>query len=265
MTSRRRRRGRNSNWERVLALNVLALAFVFLASDSSAQAWNINGTQVCYSYQLPNTPSGLPQQVQCFSRGTILSLTSPTTVDESFQQYQSYQAGKQLGQGVGSLMVILVKAWEAHHQRVVNQEKDERKQIEEYLRANMALFDEQIAMMNQDLENMGQLQAFEPEYREKLNDLAKDRKDLIANTLKLRENVRAYECTAVTGNQPRKDLKYALNGQGGAEWLYNSRQDQLKKEWVLNRALALVVASHKGEEIMEPSQNTETYNNVCSP
>jgi hypothetical protein len=44
-------------------------------------------------------------------------------------------------------MVVLVKAWEAHHQRVVIEEKDTRRQIAAYLRANMALFDEEIAMM----------------------------------------------------------------------------------------------------------------------
>jgi hypothetical protein len=87
---------------------------------------------------------------------------------------------------------------------------------------------------------------------------------LIAKTWKVRESVRAYECTAVTGKQPRKDLKYALTGQGGAEWFYNSKRDQLLKEWVLNRALALLVASHKGKEVPDPPQTTETYNNVCT-
>lgn len=253
------------NAARVLPWLSGTLVCILLAPNSSAQAWSFNGTQACYNYRLPNTPAGLPQQVQCFSRATILSLTSPNAVDQSYQQYQSYQAGRQLGQGVGSLTVVLVKAWEAHHEKVVIEEKDTRKQIEQYLRANMALFDEQIAMMHQDLENMEQLQAYEPEDREKLSGLATDRRDLIAKISTFREKVRAYECTAVTGRQHGKDLNNALTGQGGAEWLYNTKRDELLKEWILNRSLALLVASHEGKEVTDPPQTTETYNNVCSP
>jgi hypothetical protein len=40
-------------------------------------------------------------------------------------------------------MVVLVKAWEAHHEKVVIEETDTRKQIEQYLRANTALFDDE--------------------------------------------------------------------------------------------------------------------------
>jgi hypothetical protein len=139
---------------RVVAAQVFAVQGPgFLAPCSQAQTWSFTATEACYHYHLPNTPAGLPDQVQCFARGTLLSLSSPTAVDQSYQQYRSYEAGRQLGSGVGSLMVVLVKAWEAHHQRVVLEAKDTQKQIEGYLRANMALFDEQIAMMNQDIDS----------------------------------------------------------------------------------------------------------------
>jgi hypothetical protein len=160
-------------------------------------------------------------------------------------------------------MVVLVRAWEAHHQRVVLEANDARKQIEVYLRANMALFDEQIAMVNQDVNSERQLLDFEPDQREKLIELERDRMDFIAKMAKMRDTVRNYECTAVTGKQHSKDLHYALTGQGGAEWTYNLQREQLLKEWVLNRSLALVVAIHQGKDIPEPARTTQTYENVC--
>jgi hypothetical protein len=54
-----------------------------------------------------------------------------------------------------------------------------------------------------------------------------------------------------------------LTGQGGAEWTYNLQREQLLKEWVLNRSLALVVATYQGKEIAEPPRTTQTYENVC--
>ena len=127
----------------------------------------------------------------------------------------------------------------------------------------MALFDEQIAMMNQDIDSERQLQEVESDRREKLVELEKDRMDLIAKMTKLRENVREYECKSVTGKQPRKDLHYALTGQGGAEWTYNLQREQLLKEWVLNRSLALLVASYQGKEIAEPPRTTQIYEDLC--
>jgi hypothetical protein len=249
---------------RMIATHLFAaLGIAFLAPCSQAQTWSFSGTEACYHYHLPNTPAGLPDQVQCFARGTLLSLTSPSAVDQSYQQHRSYEAGRQLGSGVGSLIVVLIRAWEAHHKRVVVEAKAVQQQIEIYLRANMALFDEQIAMMNQDLDSERQLQEFEPDRREKLIELQKDRTDLIAKMTKLRENVHEYECKSVTGKQPRKDLHYALTGQGGAEWTYNLQREQLVKEWVLNRSLALLVASYQGKEIAEPPRTTQTYENVC--
>jgi len=156
-----------------------------------------------------------------------------------------------------------MKAWEAHHQRVILEAKDTRKRIEGYLRANMALFDEQIAMMNQDVHRGRQLQEFEPDRREKLVELEKGTMDLIAKMTKLREHVREFECKSVTGKQPRKDLHYALIGQGGAEWTYNLQREQLLKEWVLNRSLALALATYQGKDIAEPPRTTQTYENVC--
>ena len=229
-----------------------------------AQTWTFNGTQACYRSHMPNAPAGLPDLVQCFGQGTLLSLTSSPAVDQSYQQYRSYEAGKQLGSGAGALMVVLVRAWEAHHQQVVIAAADTRKQIDAYLRANMALFDENIAMLNQDVESERQLEKFDPDRRDKLVEFQKGRLDLIAKIVEQRENVRQYECKSVTGKQPRKDLHYALTAQGGAEWIYNSQREQVLKEWVVNRSLALVLATYEGKEIAEAPRTTATYDNVCS-
>jgi hypothetical protein len=250
---------------RTIYLYVFALAgFAILAPCSFAQTWSFTGTQACYHSHMPNAPAGLPDLVQCFGQGTLLSLTSQPAVDQSYQQYRSYEAGKQLGAGAGALMVVLVKAWEAHHQQVEIEGADMRKQIDAYLRANLALFDEDIAMLNQDVESERQLEKFDPDRRDKLVEIEKGRLDLIAKMVEQRENVRAYECKSVTGKQPRRDLHYALTAQGGVQWIYNSLREQLLKEWVVNRSLALVLSTHEGKEIADPPRTTAAYDNVCS-
>lgn len=248
----------------ILADMFTLVGFAFLAPVcSQGQTWSFSGSETCYHSRLPNTPAGLPDQVQCFSRGTLLSLASPTAIDQSFQQYQAYEAGRELGAGVGVLVVVLVKAWEAHHQRVVLEGKDRQRQIGTYLQANMALMDENLAMMDQDLENERRLQMLMPEQRERFVQFEADRGDLILKVRGIREQVRSLECRAVNGKMPRRDFQYALEGQGGAQWTYRLQREQLLKEWVMNRTLALLVASYQGRDIQNPPRTIAEYDRIC--
>lgn len=248
-------------------LFLLVLGLGVLATPCRAQTWTVMGNEICSTVSgLPNSSIKVPQQTQCFSWGTINQLDSPAGVDSAYQQYLSYRAGQQLGQGVSALVGAIVLAWRAHHQKVVVEKKNVQGEIRAYLRANMAMFDEGIASVQQSGVLLKELSALpNPTLSQSQTAASLSLLPPMVRILKQsRESMRAYECKWVAGKHRLADLRYVLNARGGAKWEHTFWSNKIVKEWIYDRVLAFALATKTHTPIIPAPEITESYANVCS-
>jgi len=139
----------------LLACSSAVILVLSLNPDiSRAQTWSYQGNSVCYNFS--------PSMSQCYAHGTIQRYAS------SQEQFDAqFKAGWAAGEGIGSLVNLLMSKW-AEHRKLVQQERsDLRAQLNAYASANDELSDEWTGELNVLIELTPQLAKFVPSVADK--------------------------------------------------------------------------------------------------
>lgn len=181
----------------------------------NSEGWSYQGNTSCYH------DGGT---LQCFSTGALQSYaTSQAEFEASFQA----------GEAVGGTIGLLIRAWIAHHHRIVQERKNIRQQIRAYYSASFDQNDE--VMQDQDtlVADFTRLAQLDPRRRDIYEQGVK-------NATAIKANLAAFRPTTernLRGIMAAKNLKYLRQNLGVAKKFYNLTENAAEKEGVYSQLI----------------------------
>lgn len=129
-----------------------ATLILTLTGTLFAQSWTYHGTEICYDFGA---------QTQCFAQGTIQGyVTQRNNWAPTIER--SYQAGQQLGSGVGALVAVLIQKWMEHRAKVKAETDALEQQLRAYHDAETRLVEEGLTLLSDDAAQIIKLHNLDP-------------------------------------------------------------------------------------------------------
>jgi hypothetical protein len=148
-----------------------------------------------------------------------------------------FEQGYQLGEGIGSLAVALVKAWSARHRKVasernqsgaVSERNEIRQQIGAYYYAAFDLADEEMRYLNALTTDFNLLARLDPPNRSRYDQARED----VAGMKPYVEGIRPSGEKALAYTRTEPDVRYLMDELAYAEKTYQQVQEFDKDDYV---------------------------------
>jgi hypothetical protein len=205
----------------------LLLAFV-LAPTLSAQSWYYSGSKSCMEFG-----NGISQ---CFTQGFVsqMSYDRPRSYEDV---HRAFVTGQQAGEGVGTLIGVLIGLWIQHHQAVKAEASDLHAQLFEYHREQDEAFDNQLQMEEEDERLCVQLAGLDPDRAEHWKQGAADSREMQSKMTSIREQMRQVEAMELKVTSPKALRQVIDDPQHGVKWRVDYQQKWAEEIYVIHEFL----------------------------
>lgn len=212
-------------------LSICARFLAFLLASgtvAAAQTWTFQGTQVCYS---------VGSTVQCYARGTISSFVG--------EREHAFEAGSIAGQGVGSLVGVLIGAWLNHRQQVKIETDELTKELQGYFDAEFDLIRDQQTMESEDQQYIIELEKLNPTHKAAWELQFQSSQRLYDQRARYLANLKSL-LAAEMKEKRRKSLHYFIDHDpDGAKPRYGRQRAMAAQNYVVNEFLKALVESYR--------------------
>jgi hypothetical protein len=213
---------------RMMLRNILFVVLVLPATGFSQTA-TFTKNEICYD---------LGTSQQCFAHGLI-----ETYVQQNNREAiaQSYRAGQQLGQGVGSLAGGLIAVWMRHHAQAVAETKNLQAQLRAYFDAENTLVEEGLKLEIDNSVQLERLRVLDTERAPRWSSAFQESGRIHEAKLKYMADLRKLQDTE-SKNTHAKALSYFLDSSDGARVRFERQRMMVARDFAFNQLLHALVA-----------------------
>jgi PEGA domain len=218
---------------------------LLFAVPGFSQTWSYTGSKTCFDYGNGMT--------QCFSRDLIEDIGGANR-RSSKDIERSFEAGQQLGQGVGSLIVALAASWRAHRQ-VVKAVTNDYEQLQQYIDAENSLIEEFSKIESDDGRLFALLERLDPQRRAHWEQSTANARNIYEENVELYKTLQKVHLLELQ-QKSAKAISQLLNNPRGVTFRYELRKRMASQAYVLNQFLSAVVGSYQ-QKATSPVPSTE--------
>lgn len=219
--------------------SVFTLLLVFTLTPAlSAQSWYYTGTASCMDFG-----NGISQ---CFSQGFVnqMSYERPQSYEDV---HRAFVTGQQAGEGVGTLIGVLVGLWIQHHQAVKAEANDLRAQLISYHREQDEILDNEIQMEGEEERLCTQLVSLDPEHSEHWQQGETDAHEMQSKMENIKEQMQQVETMELKVKSPKALRQVIDDPQHGVKWRVDYQQKWAEQVYVIHEFLVARVGMYSAQ------------------
>lgn len=222
----------------------LLLLLLLAGPELHAQMWTFQGSQICYDFGIG--------PIQCFSHGTIQGFVTDSYRNRAMID-RSYEAGRQLGEGVGSLAAALIARWMEHRARVRAETEALEKQLAAYFDAEISLVEEQRRLEASIKDQTAQLRVLDAANKKKWENQLQESQELYEHIDKYLSDLKSLRDKELK-QRSRRALAGFLDSPSGAKVRYDRQRKMTARNYALNEFLKAVVGWYKQNQNQEETK-----------
>lgn len=217
---------------RTLSALLLLLASM---SELSAQNWYYSGTKSCMDFG-----NGLSQ---CFSQGFVnqTSYERPRSYEDV---HRAFETGQQAGEGVGSLIGVLIGLWIQHHQAVKAESNDLHAQLVSYHRTQDEIVENQIQMEGEDGRLCVELSTLDPDHSDHWKEGARYTEEMASKMKTIKVQIQQVETMELKVKSPKALREVLDDPQHGVKWRVDYHQKWAEQVYIIHQFLVARVGMY---------------------
>jgi hypothetical protein len=192
---------------------------------------------------------------QCFSQGFVnrMSYERPRSYEDV---HRAFVSGQQAGEGVGTLIGVLIKLWVQHHQAVKADANDLHAQLISYHRTQDEAFDNQLLMEAEDERLCLELSRIDPDHAEHWRQGAANSREMQSKMASIKEQIQQVEAMELKVKSPKTLRQYIDDPQHGVKWRVDYQQKWAEQVYIIHQFLVARVGMYSAQPSGSPTPVT---------